>query len=858
MPPQYRCGPNILDLERGFAIRGREEVRLTTKERSLLVYLAERAGQTVPRDEVLVKVWGYPRPVRTRAVDNVVRRIRQKIEEDPSEPRYLFTVYGEGYRLVAEPVVEGAPARPLDDSVPGTAAAPETPEAPVPEQPEGLFAWRLMTTFIGREWALRAISETWERARVVQILGPGGVGKTRLAREHGRARVERGETAVFCDLSEAHDAFAVRRAISRSLGGWLDAPDPGDQAEALERAARAAGDALLVLDNAEQVVATVGQIVERLIVATEELKILVTSRRRLPGARVVPVTLGPLPPESCLQLLRDRVGYLPDWRDEDLVALAEVLDGQPLAMELAASRCGVLGPGELIRRAGESLVILRASSGPARHRALDACVQVSWELLEEEEQRALARLSLFPAGFDPGLAEEMLEGEETEPLDLLQALVDASLVTHAPAGRLHLPHAVRLFALPHVEDRDVAMVDFGRVLADFCATQVARNRDRQALDALGGEHDNLVFAVEAVEDPDQRAWITLGLEAWLSTRGALNTRLELLEAACQAPPSDPTLHARVIIALTRTLSLEHHPDRMEALAEQALELLPPEAHEVRATALQAIGWAKAARGERDAAKATFLSARELAPVHVRRDVDADLHDLGLMDEVTAEAVMQELLRLPPCGPLVRFCTMRGVALRHQGKVLEAEAANRRGLAAAEELGWSLHVCGLHANLGDLLIGMGHDNSAREHLQAAIQGATPLGVGSLLATANATLGGLELLSSDAAAALAHMDQALELVRSASAVWKVPMHAFRAAARAELGMTELAREDLDRSRRILDAADGVGVDSARKVVRLSEQILAVALGAPVDRAVLRMPIGDDGDLRILLACLQRLVG
>ncbi|RME72366.1 MAG: DNA-binding response regulator [Planctomycetota bacterium] len=96
---ELRLGPVRVDLEHELVHNGGKQLRLTTLEARTLQYLAARPGQTVPRDELLREVWGFPRPVRTRAVDNTISRLRGKIEPEPNQPRHIITVHGVGYRF---------------------------------------------------------------------------------------------------------------------------------------------------------------------------------------------------------------------------------------------------------------------------------------------------------------------------------------------------------------------------------------------------------------------------------------------------------------------------------------------------------------------------------------------------------------------------------------------------------------------------------------------------------------------------------------------------------------------------------------------------------------------------------------
>lgn len=138
MPEGYRLwlADRQVDLVTGDVVRlGEAVARLTTKERELLAYLAGRSAEDVERADLLTDVWGYARTARTRAVDFTVRRLRQKIESDPSEPAHVLTVHGVGYRF--EGARRSAPAEPVTlqpaGEVPMGAVAADGPEPAVVE-----------------------------------------------------------------------------------------------------------------------------------------------------------------------------------------------------------------------------------------------------------------------------------------------------------------------------------------------------------------------------------------------------------------------------------------------------------------------------------------------------------------------------------------------------------------------------------------------------------------------------------------------------------------------------------------------------------------------------------------------------
>jgi two-component system response regulator MtrA len=80
------------------AVRG-HDVNLTPMEFELLYFLAANAGQVFDRETLFREVWGYEYVGETNLVDVCVRRLREKVEVEPSRPRIIITVRGVGYKL---------------------------------------------------------------------------------------------------------------------------------------------------------------------------------------------------------------------------------------------------------------------------------------------------------------------------------------------------------------------------------------------------------------------------------------------------------------------------------------------------------------------------------------------------------------------------------------------------------------------------------------------------------------------------------------------------------------------------------------------------------------------------------------
>ena len=100
-PERISAGPLELDAARREARRDGEPLALTAKEFDLLWFLASNANRVFSRDQLMHRVWGYSAALDTGTVTVHVRRLREKLEADPSNPLLLETVWGVGYRLRA-------------------------------------------------------------------------------------------------------------------------------------------------------------------------------------------------------------------------------------------------------------------------------------------------------------------------------------------------------------------------------------------------------------------------------------------------------------------------------------------------------------------------------------------------------------------------------------------------------------------------------------------------------------------------------------------------------------------------------------------------------------------------------------
>jgi two-component system alkaline phosphatase synthesis response regulator PhoP len=100
VPEIYSFGDIEIDFAK-FKIKQKgKEQDLTSLEMDILKYFVIHRGEVVARNDLLDKIWGYESYPTTRTVDNHILKLRKKIEDDPSHPRYILSVYGGGYRFI--------------------------------------------------------------------------------------------------------------------------------------------------------------------------------------------------------------------------------------------------------------------------------------------------------------------------------------------------------------------------------------------------------------------------------------------------------------------------------------------------------------------------------------------------------------------------------------------------------------------------------------------------------------------------------------------------------------------------------------------------------------------------------------
>ncbi|HZU15175.1 MAG TPA: LuxR C-terminal-related transcriptional regulator [Candidatus Dormibacteraeota bacterium] len=496
------------------------------------------------------------------------------------------------------------------------------------------------SSFVGRRRELRTLAQLLASSRLVTLVGPGGVGKTRLAlRAASRALEEVPDGVWLVELGSLGSPALLQHVVATQLGlrpqasTWL-LPTLIDALRDREL--------LLVLDNCEHLIDACAALTDVLLARCPRLRVLATSRQPLhlegESVLVVPPLDAPESGEApnaeglwerdAVRLFVTRArDLLPDFQltPENASAVADVcrrLDGLPLALELAAVCLPVLGVEGLCARLDDRFQLLsrgRRSTG-RRQRTLRAVFDWSYELLDEPERVLWRRLAVFPGSFDLEAAEAVCGGDPL-PADrvmgLLLELVDRSLVSVVPDGdrmRYRLLETVRAYCLERLRSAGEEGEIRNRHLRWYAQLSAAAGRDwlgpRQGwwLERLEREVDNLRAALEHVRDEDL---VEVGLEMasdlWLFwyARGRLATGQWFLRRLLEAAPGADRSRARALANAAYLGLAQGDRETAAAEAEEALGLARAAGDPWLLPEVLVIG-ALAARAGQDRARAEAL------------------------------------------------------------------------------------------------------------------------------------------------------------------------------------------------------------------------------------------------------------
>src|SRR6204780_2956275 len=436
-------------------------VQLGSRALEILLALVERAGESIRREDLIARVWPHS-IVDDSNLKVHIAALRKALGDGLNGNRYIVNIPGRGYRFVA-PILK----REEIGSPTSTEAALQSQNARAP-----------IHRVFGRSKVTAALRGQLSEYRFVTIVGPGGIGKTTVALTIiDQIAASFTDGVQFVDLARLSDPSLVPSALAALLGIAVYSDPTPNLVDHLRQKQM-----LFVLDSCEHVIEAAATLADGLLEYCEGLVILATSRDPTQGSGERVYRLPPLecPPTSgllsaaeafrysAIQLFVERVGAAIDGfqlSDADAPFIAEIcqkLDGNALAIEMAAGRVSTFGIGGVHRRLDDRFRLLkggRRASLP-RHRALSTTIDWSYNLLSEPERTILRRLAVFAGVFTAEAAihiTKIADMAAAEVADSLALLLNKSLILADPASSVaiyRLLDNTRAYALEKLVERN--------------------------------------------------------------------------------------------------------------------------------------------------------------------------------------------------------------------------------------------------------------------------------------------------------------------------------------------------------------------------------------------------------------------
>jgi non-specific serine/threonine protein kinase len=640
-----------------------------------------------------------------------------------------------------------------------------------------------ITAFVGRPREIAECLNLLGRARLVTLVGPGGVGKTRLAVETAvRSGAESPDGVWFVELDALGDPRLVAVAVATALG--IEG-DRGRDALSAVRERLAGRRALVVLDNCEHLVDAAASVAAALLRSCPTLRVLATSREPLGIAGEGIYTVPPLSlPEGAgaplaeattsdaARLFVERAGLaspgfaLTAGNAAAVVALCRRLDGVPLAIELAAACARTLPVEQILARLDAHLDVPGAASRgvPERHRTLRGAIDWGYELLSPDERALLRRVSVFAGGWDADAAigvggqgsgdrEGTSDSSSPTPgpgplIPVLERLVDTSFVVADRRGdepRYRMLETIRRYAAEKLAESGEEANLVARHRAWFLALAERAAPELRGPDAprwhakLAAEIDNLRAVLarcdERVEAPEEALRMCAALERFWFVRGHWSEGRRCLDRAlANAAAAPAALRSAALNSAANLAANEGDVDEAVALYEESLAMRR-RAGDPRPVANTLHNLAMVVHDMGDTARAEALYAES-------REIYRDLGD--------RQGVAASLLSL-------------GVLAAHHGDHRRSTELTEESLAIFRELDEQLSVGLALLNLGGVACYRADYETARARLEECLAIANALGFKVLAATATEILGEVALECGDRALARRLLGEALAAQR-----------------------------------------------------------------------------------------------
>ncbi len=579
-----------------------------------------------------------------------------------------------------------------------------------------------ISSFVGRETELSELQTLLRKHRLITITGPGGMGKTRLALQLAAGVIAHyDDGAWLVDLSGIRDALLILQSIATELK-VREVPREPISTTLLEYLS--GRHLLLVIDNAEHLLADVAATVRTLVAKCERLTLIVTSREplHLTGEqvyRLAPMPGAPVGSDPAALSLHDgtrlflerahEVAPNLSITDADLAEIASLchrLEGIPLAIELAAARVTLLSIKQLNQRLTEGLDLLssRDSTRP-RHRTLEGTIDWSYRLLVDAEKRLFESLSVFV----DGLTLEACEAIATSPaapgaLDLLQSLVDKSLVTANATSlgtRYQMLDMVREYSKRRCAETKRHEQLFALHFKFFLALVTGHERAQgvqergqwaTAVDAdLANCRSALKRSLDA-KDPAAGAFLC-GLAAFWQGRGLLTEGRSWLQRYLAEASETESLYPRALRFAAFFAASQDDYDQAITLASRLLELARLHGDRLgEGEALHSLAVAEERRGNDEIATSHYANALALfdAVENSRNSLIAILNLANLLigsERLESARCLELLEKAETLLPAVRdeeltalACGLRGILALRRDRLSEAEAHIREALS----------------------------------------------------------------------------------------------------------------------------------------------------------------------------------
>ena len=608
-------------------------------------------------------------------------------------------------------------------------------------------------SFFGRQDSLELLADKLKSgARLVSLLGMGGVGKTRLVtRFSWTRRADYPGGVWFCDLSQARELGGFLFAVAQGLEVPLGQADPVVQ---LGQAIKGRGHCLVVLDNFEQVAKFAEETLGRWLEKAPRACFVVTTREVLGIVGEEILAVPPLEPEDAVQLFLNRAraarhAYAPGADDVTVIGqLVKVLDCLPLAIELAAARVRVMAPRTLLARMKDRFDVLLSTSGRRdRQATLRTAFDWSWELLHDAEKATLARLSAFMGGFTfesaSAVAGEAAAEATTSVVDLIQGLVDKSFVRRVGDERFDLLESVREYAAQHLGTPGRFALSGPECAADARARHwryFAALDEQAAVTERCAELNNVIAACRAAAAArDGPCAVGCLVRAWQALRiaGPVRLGVELAGSVFHIPSLSDRDRARTHWVAGHALDTLGDVDAARAHVKQGLACADA-AHdaEYKSRLLIVLGGRQTLDGDLDAAAVNLTEACRLSEAHGDRSGQASaLNMLGrLMSHQSrfSEArahYAQSLVLVRATGDRRFEGGLLGnlAGLHHEmGELEQARLNYEQALAIANEVGDRRWEGNHRCNLGLLYQELGRGADARAQFELALNTAREAG------------------------------------------------------------------------------------------------------------------------------------